>query len=218
MSAPTRGLATGETEIQVNWSPLSSATQTGGAPVISYHLQWDAGSGGATWSDLAGLATNFLATSFIVTTGLTGGGSYNFRVRAENANGWGAFSTPATISATASPSQISSVTTSIVLPTYVRIAWIAPYANSATVDSYKILLLQSDGLTYSEDLPDCDGSNSTIISQQCCDIPMSSLTQAPYLLAYNALVVAKVQAHNAVGWSALSSANTIGATIQVAPS
>ena len=112
---------------------------------------------------------------------------------------------------------MSSVTASIVIPTYVRLSWVAPHANSAAVDAYKILLLQSDGLTYSQDLSDCDGSSSSIISQQYCDIRMSSLTQAPYLLTYSSLVVAKVQAHNAVGWSILSPANTAGATVQVAP-
>lgn len=66
--------------------------------------------------------------------------------------------------------------------TNVRISFTAPNNNGKPIDKYQILILQSDGLTYTEDTTDCDGSNAVIISNLYCDIPMQTLRNAPYLL------------------------------------
>ena len=52
---------------------------------------------------MIGLTSNYASTSFIVTTGLTPGGSYQFIVRAENAYGFGSFSSETTIIASDKP-------------------------------------------------------------------------------------------------------------------
>ena len=57
-----------------------------------------------TWTDLAGYTSNSLATSFIVTSGVTAGASYYFRVRAMNIYGYGSFSNATLIVASGVPS------------------------------------------------------------------------------------------------------------------
>ena len=60
------------------------------------------------------------------------------------------------------PESPSAPTTTNV-DTNVVIDWTAPTDNGATITSYSLQILQSDGLTYSEDTVNCDGSNSAII-------------------------------------------------------
>jgi hypothetical protein len=88
---PTRGALTGPTQIEVAWSSLS-LTDAGGSAVLSYHLQYDNGTAAGTWYDVVGLAPNSLLTDFTVSTNITSGTIYGFRVRALNIFGWGPFS------------------------------------------------------------------------------------------------------------------------------
>jgi len=67
-------------------------------------LQWDEGSLGVSWADLAGFSTASTASTFTVTTGITSGSDYQFRVRAKNIHGWGEFSSILTIQAAGTPS------------------------------------------------------------------------------------------------------------------
>jgi hypothetical protein len=76
MSTPTRGAASGTTQIEVDWLALSSAPSNGGSTITSYNLQWDAGTSGSTWSNLNGYSPSSLSLSYIVTTGLASGNSY----------------------------------------------------------------------------------------------------------------------------------------------
>lgn len=64
MTAVTRGSATSETQIEVNWSALTG-TDTGGSSIDTYNLQWDAGTNGATWTDIHGaLGSESTLTTF----------------------------------------------------------------------------------------------------------------------------------------------------------
>ena len=98
----------------------------------------------------------------------------------------------------------------------VVIDWSAPTSNGSTITSYTILILQSDGSTYTEDSINCDGTDSTIILATQCTIPLSVLTSAPYSLSLSANVQAKVLATNVKGSSIASSAGS-GATIIFTP-
>lgn len=40
---PTRGLLTNTAQIQIDWSSLLTSLETGGSPITSYNIQWDAG-------------------------------------------------------------------------------------------------------------------------------------------------------------------------------
>lgn len=107
MGANTRGSSTTETQIEVLWSALTATDDLRGAAIQSYHLQWDAGTTGVTWSDLTGFAMNFLRTNFVVTSGLEKDRNYQFRVRAKNAFGFGAWSDPAIIRTSDKPEQMA---------------------------------------------------------------------------------------------------------------
>jgi hypothetical protein len=141
MGAATRGSQTNEHQIEILWTPLTLTEELRGAPIVSYHLQWDEGTSGRDWDDLTGITVNSLNTSFIVTTGLLVGYDYQFRVRARNAYGFGDFSDPANIRTSDKPEIMAAVTTSIVDNVKVRIGWDTPYDNSEDIEIYKILIL-----------------------------------------------------------------------------
>jgi len=71
--------------------------------------------------------------------------------------------------------------------------------------------------TYYEDAVNCDGSDSTIVSNLQCTIPMSTLIATPYFLTLGDLIVVKISAHNANGWGAESTPNAFGTTIRTVP-
>ena len=89
MNTPQRGAFTSYTQIHVEWQE-QSGDETGGSPIVSYYLQWDAGTAEAEWHDLVGLTSPNLATSFIVSTGVEQGELYKFRLKSENAHGFSA--------------------------------------------------------------------------------------------------------------------------------
>jgi len=165
---------------------------------------------------LTGFTVNSLNTSFIVTSGTLPNYAYQFRVRAKNAYGYGIYSDPASIRTSDKPEIMTAVSTSIVDSINVRIRWVKPYENSESINAYKILILQSNGV-YSELLSYCDGTQAVIILQSYCDIPMASLRASPYSLSQNSLVIAKASAKNIFGWAQFSTPNVDGARIQVAP-
>lgn len=110
-----------------------------GSSIISYHLQYDAETNGAFWIDIIGNNAFYPSTSFILTYGLSAGRVYNFRVRALNIWGWGAFSEISWIKSSTAPLAISSIETSIDAATGgITIQWAAPYMNSETVLKYLI--------------------------------------------------------------------------------
>jgi hypothetical protein len=108
-----RGPSTSSSQIETDWAALTAASDIGGATasILTYDLQWDAGNGGTPSVDLVGVSPYTTSTSFTVTSGVTGGGSYQFRVRAKNKYGWGNFSTTVSILAATPPSTPASVTT-----------------------------------------------------------------------------------------------------------
>lgn len=70
---PTRGSLTSETQIEIVWTALTTALETGGTPIVSYYLQWDKGLNNGDWYDLVGLTSPYTSISFIVTTDVTPG-------------------------------------------------------------------------------------------------------------------------------------------------
>jgi hypothetical protein len=95
--------------------------------------------GSDSWTDIKGLATNDTATTITNSTGIVGGTTYKFRVRALNKHGWGPYSANATVRAANVPSAPApgSVTTSN-STLWVVIKWTAPFNNGLTITSYKI--------------------------------------------------------------------------------
>jgi len=214
MATPTEGAATSTTQVQANWAALTTAAQTGGSAITSYNLDWDQGTG--TWAEVVGVASAFTALTHTKTSGFTAGSTYKFRVRAKNIFGWGPYSGNLTVVPASVPATMAAVTVAVD-NVYAKISWTQPAINGATITAYKIVIAQSDGTTYTESTTYCDGTDSGILAQKYCLVPMSALTASPYSLARGTLVKAKAQAQNSKGWSTLSAANTAGASVQTPP-
>lgn len=92
-------------------------------------MQWDLGVG--TWTSLIGETYNSLSATFTV-TGLTPGNVYNFRYRALNIFGWGAYSGVSSITAATAPAQMTAPTTSI-SGNNVVISWTLPNIKGSAI-------------------------------------------------------------------------------------
>ena len=153
MAAPTRGSLTSESQLHITWTELTTHTETGGAQVTSYYLEWDKGSydavaGTRSWYDLAGATSCYMQTEFKVTTDVVAGGKYAVRVSAVNAHGAGLPSGPdiTEIVANARPGQMAAPTTVVATDAVdVRISWAPADAHSGTLDAYKLLIWPHDG-------------------------------------------------------------------------
>jgi len=73
--------------------------------VTSYLLEWDACTNNC--QDIVGRTSSYLLTSFTITTGVSAGGSYAFRVSAYNAYGWSTPSVSVNIIASTYPNKMN---------------------------------------------------------------------------------------------------------------
>lgn len=64
---------TSELKLVFSWSELITQQQTGGVSILSYNVQWDTGTNGRFWSNLAGYSSNFLATNYTATASIVAG-------------------------------------------------------------------------------------------------------------------------------------------------
>lgn len=95
MTAATiqRGSKTSETQIHVTWSAVVLAAKTGDSAILSYNLQYDQGT--SLWVNVVGDPTPFTQTETIITTGITKGTNYKFKIKARNVYDWAAsFTSP----------------------------------------------------------------------------------------------------------------------------
>jgi hypothetical protein len=155
----------------------------------------------------------------VLTTGIIGGTTYRFRVRASNIYGWGAFSSSTSIKAATIPSQMAIVTTSIDRSTGgVLISWVAPYDGSQSITKYAIMIADWTGSNYYEDSVNCDGSSVSVISNMYCIVPMNVIISAPFgNNVLDLLIKVTVKAYNSYGWSSPSNVNLIGAKVRTVP-
>ena len=58
MSIPERDITTNTMMIVVNWKPIGNP-QDGNSPVLSYSLEFDAGTNGDVWEPLIGYLSDF---------------------------------------------------------------------------------------------------------------------------------------------------------------
>jgi hypothetical protein len=183
-------------------------------PVLSYNLQWDAGSAGTYWLELVGESSDFLLDTYTVSGGIVPGGTYRFRVRARNSLGWGPQSPETTVKAATVPDQMIAVTT-IIEPVAgaVRVDFVAPYDNAETITAYKIEIKYNP---WAEATATCSGSDATIMANLYCIIPMATLRAAPFNLVYGDPIEVRAQAYNAYGWG-LVSPTTSTLTVRTEP-
>ena len=111
--------------------------ETGGSPILSYHLQFDQGTGNEDWADLVGFPVDSLVTTYTVTGSIVKGTAYRFRLRSKNIYGFGDYSSLATVFSSDVPEMPAPVTTEI-SGVDVVITWVAPYGNSETITEYDV--------------------------------------------------------------------------------
>lgn len=112
-------------------------------------MYWDQGSG--TWASLA--TTTSL---FAVQTGLTGGDTYQFKVRAYNKYGAGPFTSVVSVQTSQAPEQPAAPVLAVV-GGYVKISWTEPTDNFRPVLGYQILIETSTPNDFIERKALCDG-------------------------------------------------------------
>ncbi len=194
-SAPSKGSATSETQIQITYSALTG-TLNGGSAITSYAILWDAGLGGSMFV-LKGVSSNNLDLSATFTSGISSGGSYKFAYYGVNAHGDGAISDTVTIVAATNPTQMTPPSV-----TYSSLAYMVTFSQPTniggtglSITKYEILFKKSDG-TYAEIIPECDGTDSQVISGLECEVALTTLTSAPFSLVQGNQVVVKIRALN----------------------
>lgn len=209
---------TSDLQLSVSFPVTDSHPDNGGSSVTSIALYWDEGNGDGVFTALVGESSDSLLDTFTVTSGVTRSAQYVFKHRAANIFGWGDYSTAVTITAATKPDPMDTVVTTITSDSKVRISFVAPDNRGDTIASYQILILSSDLATYLEDTTDCDGSDSTIMSNEYCEIPLATLQDGAFTgLSQGDLIVATVTATNAFGTSTVSAANTAGALVETVP-
>lgn len=190
MTAPTI-TSYSDTFISLSWTLLTSPAN-GNSDMTKFTLQWDNGSSGASYVDLI----QTTSTTYTVNA-VTGGTTYNFRVRQSNIYGDGAYSTVTTQAAIDVPAVMDIPTTSI-SSTTVKIMWTAPDSHSSSITAYDIQFEKSDG-SFTAITSDCDGTDSTIRTNLYCQVPMNTIRSTTGMTV-DELIVVKVRAQNAKGW------------------
>jgi len=220
-----RGDATDNTQIEVYWAALT-APENGDSEVQSYNVQWDQGPDG-TFVELVGETSSWLGLSHIA-DGLDEGGSYDFRIRARNKWGWGAYSATRTVRCATVPAQPAMVTTAVdPAEGGFQITWVAPAGRGEAVTNYTVQVWSKTADDGNGDwvlsLETCDGVDATVLAScdpatlECsCIIPMATIT-ADFGYALGELVQARVAASNWVGISAYSEANESGEGARTVP-
>jgi hypothetical protein len=104
---------------------------------------------------------------------LTEGSTYQFKIKARNVYGFSVFSNTVSILAAQVPDQPFPAPTTTWISDNVIVSWSIPDSGGSPITGYKVFLRESDDLTYSADLADCDVTASP--QSTSCTIPVESL-------------------------------------------
>lgn len=91
MSIPERDDSTNTKMVVVNWQAIGNP-EDGNSQVLSYSLEYDAGTNRESWEPLIGYLADYSGLTMQVTAKIERGVTYVFRLRAKNIWGWGAYS------------------------------------------------------------------------------------------------------------------------------
>lgn len=203
------------------WFELTG-DNTGSSPVLSYNLQWDAGTNAATWTDLIGdgvVSPYSTATAYLFSDNVFAGTTYKMRIRAYNIHGWSEWSSILITHSTGIPDKPLPATTSV-NNKFIRVSWVAPNNNYEALDAFKIKISTSDVEQYVEDLTYCNGANAVTFERLYCEVPVSLFSDPAYLFKLQAgfEIKAIVAAHNSNGWGPYSEPTIVGQTLKTIPS
>ena len=215
MAMPTEGLLTNQFQIEVEWLALLLHLEVRGSPITSYNLQWDAGYFGLSWSDLTGNLSDYLQTSYIVSSSIVPSAIYKFRIRAQNKWGYSDWSSITTIKASTWPEVVAMPTTSIDVATgNVVVTWVAPNSRGSQIDQYVIEFQNSANINdWVQILDYCNGSSTTVVVTSQCSIPMSKFLSPVLNYSLGQTIIARVTAHNVKGYSSTTSLSSVGLAI-----
>ena len=170
-----RGDATDNTQIEVYWSALT-APENGDSEVLTYNVQWDQGTG--EFVELVGESSSWLGLAHIE-DGLDDfeGLSFEFKIRARNKWGWGAYSATKSVVCATVPARPDMVVTEID-PTEggFKITWVAPDYRGEVVTNYTVQVWSKTDDDWVLSLETCDGEDATVVADEACIIPMSTIT------------------------------------------
>jgi hypothetical protein len=91
-----------------------------------------------------------------------------------------------------------------------NIQWVEPFTNGSPITGYRIYILEHDGVTYTQESVECDGTSSTVITNTICQVSLANLIISPYDLVLNESVWVKIIAENFYGDSPYSVAGNDG--------
>jgi hypothetical protein len=114
MDGVIKGEQSSNTQIELLWIAQTTPSATGGSSIISYSLEWNQGSSINSWVALVGAISDYTGTSYIVSSGVSQGETYTFRIRSKNRWGWSTdYSTTTSIIAAKPPTSVSAPTTTV---------------------------------------------------------------------------------------------------------
>lgn len=217
MNPPVRNnadSATNSEQITVSWTPISDP-DNGNAIVTSYSLEYDAGTEGGSWTAVVGYLSDFTGTTAVVTQNIERGKTYQFRLRAKNKWGWGAYSSTTSVKAARRPLQITTVSNSVDQATGdLLISWQAPDNQGDPISAYTVLIQNAvslDWLTHT----DC---SATSLDNLNCYVPMSELEGGvTYGYVQGQQIETKVYATNQFGDGDQSDTRVAETTLRVKP-
>ena len=215
-TAPSEGSSSNDSQIEIVITAVTG-TNTGSSTILSYEIYWDGGSSVASWTSLTTItATGDLTQSYTQTTGITVGETYQYKYRATNVYGSGEFSDTTPILASNVPSQMDPPTLAL-NSLNVDITWTAPDNRGSLISKYRITFLDKADSQYKEVESFCGLAESSPTTGTSCTVAMEDFGT---VLGYSKgeLLLVKVEAYNAEGYSTSSTELTSGLVFQSIPS
>jgi len=189
----SRGAGTDVTKIQVNWTSLTLSTQTGGAAISGYVIEWDSSGSFTTLTTL----TNGSQVTYFTAQTLVQGKAYKFRITPKNIYGDGPVSAELSITPAAVPNAPTALTIMESSVTKIKFQWTAPYDGGLSIDTYNVFWDQGTGSgTFVPTSPASTGSGTI----KYFEITTGLNAGSSYKF--------KVAAKNAIGQGALSAQAT----------
>jgi large repetitive protein len=196
------------TQIGFTWQ---NGPSTGGRDILSYRVWYDQSVG-----EYVVLEETVTEQYYTTSIDLMQGQTYKFKVQAKNDVGFSSLSSELSILAAQYPEAPTDISTYFT-GTSVIIKWAAAYNGGTAITAYDIEIQHTDGVSYSPDMVNCDGSASLIVMEKQCTVPVSLLLDAPFDIPYGSSIFARVKAYNVIGSSEWSEAGN-GALIVSVPS
>jgi hypothetical protein len=146
----------------------SDGAEDGGLPVIDYRVS--IAEEGQAFSELE---SNVILQSYTAIS-LTSGTTYEFKIESRNSYGYSDFSDSITLLAAFTPEAPVTVATANSADQII-VTWSMPETNGSPITGYKIYVQEHGTSVFTQETSECDGSDSTVITDRTCSISLSLL-------------------------------------------